>query len=422
MGLPGITTVLQDKFYTLSRTDVPTGPSIVVVGTRNTPDGTNSVPSLDAFLFTNEQDVINSYGRGSALHRGYLECVAGGGTMISLVALPYGTQDSDLTNTAVGNVVDEAFDATMSAIPDIIVPWGRGGHPNEWTSTSATPDYPPASPAIAPPQGFQADNSNSTTTSLAVRIANKMAAITGDSNPVFAVMGLTSVGPTNVGTGQYATEQVSAANLATYLQYPNLVTAGNTAFNETGPYLSIVSGEARPVTYDLSYGYSNGAGLYAGFISTLASYNSPTGQTPFNISSLRWVPTRTQQNAISTAQVVPLATNYQRVPIWVDAPTFSAPTSDYARLTTLRIIFDAVQLIRQAAQPFVGKGATLANRTAFETAISSALRSMTIAGALLASDYTVSYAAALNTAEVDLVLTPAFEMRNIIISVSINLG
>jgi len=162
--------------------------------------------------------------------------------------------------------------------------------------------------------------------------------------------------------------------------------------------------------------------LYAGFVSTLASYNAPTGKTPFNISSLRWVPTRSQQNTVSTSQIVPLATNFNRVPIWVDAPTFAAPTSDYARLTTLRIIFDAVQLIRQVAQPFVGQGATLANRTAFETAISSSLRSMTLLGALLNSDYSVTYAAASNSAQVDLVLTPAFEIRNILISVSINLG
>ena len=434
MGLPGITTVLQDSFSTISRTNVPRGPSIVVIGTRNTPDGTNGVPSLEAFLFQKESDVIASFGYGSALHRGYLEVVAGGGVRVSLVALPFGTLDSGLLDTSSGNIFDAAFDATIPAQPDIIVPWGRGGHPSEWTSTSATPDYPQASPNIVPQQGFQADNSVNPTNSLAVRVAQKVAHLTSEANPCFAVMGLTSVGPNIGGVGLSATETVSAANLNTYLNYTNLVPAGSVSYAECGPYLSVVGTEARPVTYPTddpvnypiqtgsSFGYSNGAGLYAGFVSTLAAYNAPTGKTPFNISSVRWLPTLTQQNNMSNAQIVPLGTNYTNAPVWVDAPTFAAPTSDYARLTTLRIIFDAVQLVRAAAQPFVGQGATLANRTAFDTAVSSALRSMTLAGALVSSDYNITYQSASNSAEVDLVLTPAFEIRNITISVSINLG
>lgn len=437
MALPGVITVLQDSFSTITRTSVPQGPSIVVIGKRLTPDGTNGIPSLTPYMFQSEADVVTTFGYGSDLHRGYLEVVAGGGVTVSLLALPFGTQDSDLLSTTSGNVFDSAFDNTAPAQPDIIVPWGRGGHPNEWTSASATPDYPPASPDIIPPQGFQADNSANPTTSLAVRVANKMAEITSDSNPCFAVMGVTSVSSTNP-VSSPATELVNAATLSTYLTFPNLIAAGAPAFNDTGPYLSIVATEARPVTYPINnpattgigtsvqtgspFGYSNGAGLYAGFVSTLASYNAPTGQNPFNISGIRWIPTLTQQNTISTSQIVPLATNYLKIPVWVDAPTYSAPSSDYARLTTLRIIFDAVQLVRAAATPFIGQGSTLANRTAFDTAISSALRSMTIAGALTASDYNITYTPASNSAEVDLVLTPAFEIRNITISISINLG
>lgn len=423
MALPGVTTVLQDRFYTISRRDVPSGPNVVAIGYRNTADGTNGVPSLDPFSFQSEQDVINSYGQGSSLHRAYLELVAGGATRISLIALPFGAVDSDLESTSnysglTQSLFDAAFDAAEAAQPDIIVPWGRGGHPNEWTTTSqSTPDYPAASPAIPPPMGFQADNSSSSATSLAVRVANKCAEITARSNPVFAVMGLTPY----VGVGQYATENVVAGQLGPYLAYPNLISTNDPSFNSCGPYLSVVSTEVRPITYDLSMGYSNGACLYAGYVSTLASYNAPTGKNQYNVSSMRWVATRAQQDTISTNQIVPLAVDYNKVPIWVDAPTYAVPTSDYARLTTLRIIFDAVQMVRQVAQPFVGQGATLANRTSLETAISSGLRGMQQLGALLASDFTVSYSPQSNSAEVDLVLTPAFEMRNIIISVSVNL-
>ena len=430
MALPGVNTVLQDKFTSLTRTSVATGPSIVIIGYRNTPDNTNGIPSLQPFLFSKESDVIASYGYGSALHRGYIECLAGGGINISLLALPYGTTDANLTDTSDGNVFDAAFDATASAVPDIIVPWGRGGHPQEWSYAGATPDYPASSPFTAPPMGFVADNSASPSTSLAVRVANKMATLTSEGNPVFAVMGVTPV----VGTGADATENVSAANLNTYLEFSNLTSANNANFNGAGPYLSVVATEIRPITYPTddpsgyavqtgsSFGYSNGAAMYAGFVSRLAAYNAPTGQTPFNISSVRWLPTVSQQSTITTAGIVPLALNYLRQPTWVDAPTYASTGSDYSRLTTLRIVFDAVQLIRNASVPFVGQGSTLANRTAFDTAVSSALRAMALSGAITASDYNINYFPATNSAEVDLVLTPAFEIRTINISVSINLA
>ena len=432
MALPGVTTVLQDKFTSLTRTSVATGPSIVIIGYRDTPDDTNGISSLQPFLFSKESDVIASYGMGSALHRGYLECLAGGGVNVSLLALPYGTVDADLTDTTADNVFDAAFDATAPAVPSIIVPWGRGGHPQEWNYAGATPDYPATSPYDAPQFGFVADNSSNPTQSLAVRVANKMAQLTADGNPVFAVMGLTPVTGTT-GTAA-ATENVTASNLNAYLNFPNLVPSSDSNFNGCGPYLSIVATEIRPITYPVndptgypiqtgsSFGYSNGAAMYAGFVSTLSAYNAPTGKTPFNISSVRWLPTVTQQSVITIAGIVPLALNYLRQPTWIDAPTYASVGSDYERLTTLRIVFDAIQLIRNAAVPFVGQGSTLANRTAFDTAVSSSLRAMALSGAVTKSDYNINYHPATNSAEVDLVLTPAFEIRTINISVSINLA
>lgn len=425
MALPGVTTVLQDKFSSLTRTSVAAGPSIVIIGNRDTPDNTNGVPDLEPYLFSKESDVVASYGYGSQLHRGYLECLAGGGVSISLLALPVGTTDADLLVTSAGNVFDAAFDASAVASPRIIVPWGRGGHPSEWTAAGATPDYP--SGGSVPQFGFTANNSANTSSSLAVRVANKMAQLTLEGTPVFAVMGLK---PVVAG----ATETVPAATLNTYLTLPTMVSRDDASFNGTGPYLSIVATEIRPLTYPKddpagypiqtgsSFGYSNGAAMYAGFISTLAAYNAPTGKTPFNITSVRWIPTVPQQAIISTEGMVPLALNYLRQPTWVDGPTYASTGSDYSRLTTLRIVFDAVQLLRNASVPFVGQGSTLANRTAFDTAVSSALRSMALSGAVTASDYNINYHPATNSAEVDLVLTPAFEIRSITISVSINLA
>jgi hypothetical protein len=56
-----------------------------------------------------------------------------------------------------------------------------------------------------------------------------------------------------------------------------------------------------------------------------------------------------------------------------------------------------------------------------ETAITSGLRGMQIVGALLGSDFTVSYIPNENKAVVDLILTPAFELKEIEVRVAISL-
>ena len=97
------------------------------------------------------------------------------------------------------------------------------------------------------------------------------------------------------------------------------------------------------------------------------------------------------------------------------------PTSDYTRISTFRIITEASTLVRQVCQKFVGEASTLQTRNSMETAITSALRGMQQMGALLNSDFSVSYVAAENKAFIDLVLTPAFELKTIEVQVSINI-
>lgn len=424
MALPGVTTVLQDRFYSLSRANVPTGPRVCAIASRATVSGTGGVVDYDPYSASDEQAVVAAYGYGSQLHRAYLELVAGGASDIVLVALPSTTTDASLLSVATGNVFDTAFSAAESAQPDIIVPWGRGGHPADWTAPGATPGSWEATPSTPPQFGFYADSSSSAASSMALRVAQAVSAITSRGTPCFGVLGVKPY----LGSGAFAMENVIASELANYVLFPNMPSNADTAMGGYGPYLSVVAAEMRPVTYPLNkttgifdWGYANGACHYAAQTSTLASYVSPTGQNLSNVSALRWTPTRTQQDVnISRRGMVPLGINYNRVPAWVDATTFAAPASDYARLTTLRIVFDAVQLTRQIAEQYVGQAATLQHKNAFETSISAGLRGMITLGAVNSADFSVSYMPAQNSAEVDLVLTPAFEMRSIIITVSVN--
>jgi hypothetical protein len=72
-------------------------------------------------------------------------------------------------------------------------------------------------------------------------------------------------------------------------------------------------------------------------------------------------------------------------------------------------------------QGFIGEAATLEHRNAFETALTAGLKGMVTLGALLEANFVVTYLRFENKAVVDLSLIPAFELRNIDISVAVSL-
>lgn len=428
MALPGVTTVLKDRFFTLSRTDAPVGPRVVVLATRNTAEGTadgqgNPVSNYDPYLPRTEADCIAAFGTSSGCHRAYLEATAGGATRVYIVAIPNGTTDAMLagaTGTEGENVLDEAFSAAETARPDIIVPWGRGAHPTDWENP-ATPN--------ALPIGFAADNSATAGSSLAKMVAAKCRDISDRTQPVFAIMGLTPyIG--DEATPTTSTENIIASNLASHLGLSNLTNREAGAFGLDGQYISVVGCELNVAGYPQNtvdrskageWGYSNGAALYAGHVAQLDPWRATTGKSIFNVTGLRYNPTRTQQENMISKGVVPVSLDFNRVPVWVDGLTFGKASSDYARLSTLRIAFSAVQGIRETAQKFIGEAATLANKNALDTAITGLLRGMTQVGAITASSFVITYVPRENKAIIDLVIRPVFELRNIEISIAVDL-
>ena len=78
-------------------------------------------------------------------------------------------------------------------------------------------------------------------------------------------------------------------------------------------------------------------------------------------------------------------------------------------------------MIRSVSQQYIGEPATLENRNALETSIAAGLRSFQQTGGLLASDFIVTYIPRESRAEIDLVLQPAFEIRNIDVNISVQL-
>jgi hypothetical protein len=412
MGIPGVKTLIRDRFYSVSRQDAPAGPRIVAIAKRSTANLTGGVADLDVVRVSNEADVITAFGDGSDAHRAFLELLIAGAGRMYIVPLPSNTifvpSTGAVTSSAV-DIFDDAFIAAESCVPDIIVPWGRGGRPSEW---AATPDSPSDSTF-----GFYANNSATVASNWAYKISAKVKDISENINPCIAVMGIKPF------TG--ASETMTPGNVNTHLALSGLPVRNDSALlKETGPYIVVVATEIKPVNYSsggVDFGYANGAAHMAATISILPSYSSVVNKAAYNVEAIRYSPTRTQQAALSDKGVNSVVINFNKIPVFGDGLTFGWSTSDYTRLSTKRIINDATSVVRQACQRFVGEPSNIQTRNAMETAITSGLRGMQIVGALLGSDFTVSYIPNENKAIVDLILTPAFELKEIEVRVAISL-
>jgi hypothetical protein len=418
MALPGVKTLIKDRFYSISRQDIPVGPRIVLIATRGTASGTGNVRDLDVVQATSEQDVITAFGQDSEIHRGYFELLAGGAERVFIVPLP---SDSSFNNTTGvitssnyaaaggGDVFDAAFAAAEVALPDIIVPWGRGSHPDEWEN--------PATPGNDPAFGFYANNAASSSSWL-IKVATKIKEISENSHACFGIMGVKPY----VGTSEFMTPAEVATHLYNSGSGPaNLISRGDSLMTEIGKYVSVIATELKPVRYDEDWGYANGATTFAAAISRMSSFVSPVNKTAYNVSAIRYNPTRTQQTTLSDKGINFVALNFNKVPVFVEGLTMAPATSDFTRISTMRITTEAALLVRQVCTKFIGEPSSLQTRNSMETAITSALRGMQQVGALLDSDFTVSYFPAENKAFVDLVLTPAFEIKNIEVQVAVTL-
>jgi hypothetical protein len=412
MALPGIRTTILDRFYNQSRTDLPSGPIIAIIAKRNTNDASTDSPNFMPYYASSEQDVITQYGEDSYLHRAFYEVTTAGASRIVLIPLPSDTVFNHsatstltaLTSASYGgfNLFDEVFSGVEVSQADIVVPWGRGTDTTDWDDHAT-----PAATGNQTTDFFYADNSSVANTSWAKRVADKCADITYDSHPVIAVMGVKGISGPETPTPSTVTSGIAFTNLIAKDSVTN------------GHFLNVVAAEVHPLGAPTAWGMSNGACAYAASIARLDAWSAPTNKPVFNVDAYRYKLNRTQANSVITLGVVTTLRDFEGALRWADAPTFAPTDSDYARLSTLRIVFDAVKLVRKVAQNYIGEGMNLQLRNALDTQISSGLRMMQQMGAINNADFTVEYAPSLNKATVHLAIVPASELREIYTNISV---
>ena len=116
----------------------------------------------------------------------------------------------------------------------------------------------------------------------------------------------------------------------------------------------------------------NGAGYYAGMISTLAVEKSTTMQ-PTYLDSVDFTFSNSQLRSLCNAGYVCTKESSTKGICIVDGVT-RAPSSELrSRLSIVRTLNECGKVIREAAEPFIGLKNSLNNRNALKTAIDSAL-------------------------------------------------
>lgn len=441
-NLPGTSVEITDQGLKLSRAS--TGPKVVLLGFTTSTDTSAEayVPYAlsEGSLTTAYRIFKNADGTPSELCKALLEAHIAGARNIEIMnILPSASGDSTSADDRYG-YLEKAYENLFNSDPDIIVP--VNAHLDETVSDDG--DF----------------NRN-----FGYQLANFCYLATENNNTCMGILGVNGPVTDEDDTPTIDEMESWVADLETYVNasgyngttdansdgvpenycfvatsdghMPSTFTGGDVLDAkgnrvDIGSYISVVAGAVRanneagaklyPTT---GYYNSDGAAAYAGLVASLPFYSAPTNKV---IDGL------TMQNQISYSQANRLCgSRYVAVfekPKGVVAASAMTGAynisqyyrSDFVRLTTVRIVHTAINVIREVCDKFIGEPNNAPQRNAMGAAIESALAGLRDEGALRRWDYTIYSTPAdqvLGRAIIELTLVPAFELQQIVVYVSL---
>jgi hypothetical protein len=209
----------------------------------------------------------------------------------------------------------------------------------------------------------------------------------------------------------------------------NLVLDENNRKVDLGKYISVVAFFGR-TTDDLNPRRPNyilnAATMVAGLLPNISVANSLINEKLPQLTIDYRVETKVVDAGCGLGLVLAKSEPNGTTASIADSPTFASPTSDYTRLTTVRIISRLVDQLRTATRPFVGKGLSAPMRAALESAIGEVLKD-NISGepiqTVTSASFKIEQSASdrvLGKMKVKLTITPVFELRQITFSVNLS--
>lgn len=192
---------------------------------------------------------------------------------------------------------------------------------------------------------------------------------------------------------------------------------------DLGRYISVVPSFVRLFNAFDSTGrgyVASFAPTYLGFVSSLDEQIAPTNKVIRGVQRVLEISPR-KIDELAGMGYIYVYEKPKGMTI-ADAPTGARPASDYRRLTTMRIVKRVVGAVRAASDPFLGNSFDAARRAALRTAITSRLDRLVQGGYIQRHELDIRQTAVQmvsGTADVELVIVPAWELRRISLTVAL---
>ena len=438
-NLPGVQVEITDQGLRISRP--PSGPKITLLGLTTSTE-TEAAPYVpynvsDATITTAYLKFKNADGTVSELCESLMEAYSAGGRNIELMnVLPVASGALIADDDRYG-YLDYAYLTLLNLNVDIAVPVGANLDSSTLTGDRSF--------------GYQLSNfcyqatANSNTTIGVIGVAGANASPSGTPTILEIEAWVTALelytncseydGTTDAnGDGKpdnYRFVATTSQQMPANWDAGDVLDAkGNKV--DIGAYISAVAAPLRS-TNDaatdlyptLGYYNSDGVAAYAGLISTLPSKSAPTNKILSGVSMQRDL-SLSQADRLAGSRFVPVFAKPKGI-VAASAMTGAYNISDYyrsdfTRLSTVRIVHDAVNFIRDVSDQFIGEPNSAPQRNALSTAIDNALKSMQAQGALRRYDFNIFASATdqvLGRATVELELVPAFELQQITVIVAL---
>lgn len=166
---------------------------------------------------------------------------------------------------------------------------------------------------------------------------------------------------------------------------------------DLGWYTSVVVGpEPVMVSDTLGTYYGSPAIAYAALNASLKPESAPTNKSLPGVKGMKYKFSNKQMNDLVGNRMVVFKLKNEgtatasSTPFVVDGCTAGAPGSDYARLSTVKVVTDVVDQIREVADPFIGEPNTVEQRNALSALISKRLSYLMEQGEILHYEFEIN--------------------------------
>lgn len=166
---------------------------------------------------------------------------------------------------------------------------------------------------------------------------------------------------------------------------------------DLGWYTSVVVGPEPVVISDtLGTYYGSAAIAYAALNAALKPESAPTNKALPGVKGMKYKFSNKQMNELVGNRMVVFKLKNEgtatasSTPYVVDGCTAGAPGSDYARLSTVKVVTDVVDQIREVSDPFLGEPNTVEQRNALSALISKRLGYLMEQGEILHYEFEIN--------------------------------